>query len=137
VQESGKGRIRGTSSCPTVGTGAISTTGIKVDAGVAKSAAPDNHFAASPDCRVRVSRRGRVGHAGGCPAIRGGVVSATSIAIVKRGVGAGPDHHFAAAPDCRVTDAAERRVGSAGYGPAIVNRIIPAAGVQIDRLDDM
>ena len=29
--------------------------------------APDDHFTASPHCRVIVSRGGRVGGAGGCP----------------------------------------------------------------------
>ena len=32
-------------------------------------AAPDDHFAASPHCRVAVSGSGRVGGAGGCPCI--------------------------------------------------------------------
>ena len=33
------------------------------------NSAPDDHFTAGPDCRVKVSRRGRVGGAGGCPTI--------------------------------------------------------------------
>ena len=45
---------------------------------VAKSA-PDDHFTAGPNCRVIGSRIGRIGGAGGCPAICAGIVSPTSV----------------------------------------------------------
>ena len=41
--------------------------------------APDDHFTASPDCRVNGSGSGRVGRAGGCPTIRAGIVSPASV----------------------------------------------------------
>ena len=44
--------------------------------------APDDHFAAGPDCRVKVSGSGRVGGAGGCPTVRAGIVSAAGVQIV-------------------------------------------------------
>ena len=45
--------------------------------------APDDHFAAGPDCRVNVSGSGRVGGAGGCPAIRAGIVSPAGVKEVS------------------------------------------------------
>ena len=41
--------------------------------------APDDHFAVGPDCRVTVSASGRVGGAGGCPAIGAGIVSPAGV----------------------------------------------------------
>ena len=41
--------------------------------------APDDHFAAGPDCRVKLSGIGRVGGAGGCPTIGAGIVSAAGV----------------------------------------------------------
>ena len=40
---------------------------------------PDDHFTAGPDCRVTLSASGRVGRAGGCPAIRAGIVSPAGV----------------------------------------------------------
>ena len=39
----------------------------------APNSAPDDHFTASPDCRVIGPGRGRVGGAGGCPSVRAGM----------------------------------------------------------------
>ena len=44
---------------------------------------PDDHFTASPDCRVTVSGIGCVGRAGGCPTIRAGIVSAAGVQSLK------------------------------------------------------
>ena len=43
--------------------------------------APDDHFAAGPDCRVRVSGSGRAGGAGGCPTVCAGIVSPAGVQI--------------------------------------------------------
>ena len=68
--------------------------------------APDDHFAAGPDCRVNVSGSGRVdGGAGGCPTVRSGIVSPAGVQKCRCRIPA-PDDHFAAGPDCRVTDRA-------------------------------
>ena len=45
------------------------------------SSAPDDHFTAGPDCRVKVSASGRVGRAGGCPTVRAGIVSPAGVQI--------------------------------------------------------
>ena len=63
--------------------------------------APDDHFAASPDCRVIGSGVGRIGGAGGCPSISAGVILPAGIKSAV-GVGSAPDDHFAAGPHCGV-----------------------------------
>ena len=45
------------------------------------TAAPDDHFAASPHCRVRLSGIGRIGGAGGCPTVGAGIVSSAGVQI--------------------------------------------------------
>ena len=47
----------------------------------AKSA-PNDHFTAGPDCRVRISASGSVSSAGGCPTIRAGIISPAGVQIV-------------------------------------------------------
>jgi hypothetical protein len=42
---------------------------------------PNDHFTARPDCRVNVSRIGRIGGAGGRPAVRNGIVSPAAVHI--------------------------------------------------------
>ena len=65
------------------------------------SSAPDDHFTAGPDCRVKLSGSGRVGGAGGCPTIRARIVSPASVQEVTAVIST-PDDHFTAGPDCRV-----------------------------------
>ena len=42
---------------------------------------PDNHFAASPDCRVLPSSQRPHGGAGGCPTVGAGIVSAAGVQV--------------------------------------------------------
>jgi hypothetical protein len=85
-------------------------------------AAPDNHFAASPDSGVTGSDTRCVCGAGGCPKVCCGIVSAAG-AIG----GYTPDDHFSAGPDCRVTTSGFGRVGSASRCPAICAWIVSRA----------
>ena len=66
--------------------------------------APDNHFTASPYCRVNRSGRGRVGRAGGCPSIsdRDCISPPVFDEFARATVVSAPDDHLAAGPDCRV-----------------------------------
>jgi hypothetical protein len=134
VNLSGKGCVCNTSGYPTVGTTIVPAPVVKVHAGVAEDATPDDHFAAGPYRCVRVSRRGGVGCAGSRPTIASRIVSAASVAIVKRGVDAAPDDHFAAGPYCGVSSTAEYIIRDAGSRPTVRVRIVSAARVQIDRL---
>src|SRR4051812_45651851 len=96
---------------------------------VTKSA-PHDHLTAGPDCRVKGSARGRVGRAGGCPTIRGGIVSTAGVeigAVIK----SAPHDHLAAGPDCRVNASGRGCVGRAGGCPTIRAGIVSPAGVQI------
>ena len=40
------------------------------------ASAPDDHLAAGPNCSVQISRYGRIGGAGGCPAACGRIIAA-------------------------------------------------------------
>ena len=96
-----------------------------------QSSAPDDHFIAGPDRRVKISGIGRVGSAGGCPAIRAGIVSPAS--VDRQGSltsSPAPDDHFIAGPDCGVIESAVGRISGAGSCPTIRAGIISSAGVQ-------
>src|SRR5206468_2377814 len=97
---------------------------------IIKISAPKDHFTAGPDGSVIDSRRRRVGGAGGCPTVGGGIIFAAGVQIAAAPQSA-PDDHFTAGPDCRVSVSAKGRVGSAGGYPAIGARIVSPAGVQI------
>ena len=68
----------------------------------AVTSAPDDHFTASPYCRVTVSGIGRVGGAGGCPTVGAGIISSAGVQKVPLPSHSAPDDHFAAGPHCRV-----------------------------------
>jgi hypothetical protein len=53
-------------------------------------------------CNVLVSRGGRVGGAGGCPAVRGGIISPACVQHSAAGSDSSPDDHLAAGPYRRV-----------------------------------
>ena len=79
---------------------------------------PDDHFIASPHCRVTGSGSGRVGGAGGCPTIRAGIVSPAGVQITADIISS-PDDHFTASPHGCVIASASRRVDSARGCPTI------------------
>ena len=66
------GRVGCASGCPTIGAGIVSASGVEKAAAV--PAAPNDHFTAGPDCRVRSFGHRRVGGAGGCPTIGWGCI---------------------------------------------------------------
>ena len=105
----------------------LSVLGLYLPAGVqiaASLSAPDDHFTASPHCRVTVSGSGRVGGAGGCPTIRVGLYLPP--VFRKLPLISAPHNHFAAGPHCRVTVSCIGRVGGAGGCPTIGARIVSA-----------
>ena len=83
--------------CPTVCAWIVSAAGVQ-----RAFTTPDDHFTASPDCRVTVSCRGRVDGAGGSPAVRARIVSSASVDNAAGRHMSTPDDHFTAGPDCRV-----------------------------------
>ena len=120
----GWGRRRCWRGCRTRCSGAVSPAGVQRAVAIS---APDDHFAAGPDCRVIVSASGRVGGAGGCPTVRAGIVSPAGVKCGR--IVSTPDDHFAAGPDCRVHGSRSGRVGGAGGCPTIRAGIVSAAGV--------
>jgi hypothetical protein len=87
---------------------------------------PDDHFTATPHCRVVLSTSGRVGGAGGRSGIRDGIVSAAGVEIDAK-TDSTPDDHFTASPHCRVIGSPSGRVGRAGGRPAIRAGVISPA----------
>ena len=92
--------------------------------------APDDHFTAGPDCRVRPSGIRRVGSAGRRPKIEIGIVSAAGIES-GCGISSTPDDHIAFSPDCRVTPSSMRRVGIARSRPRICAGVISPTVIEI------
>src|SRR5882724_3972643 len=91
--------------------------------------APDDHFMASPDRRVSVSRIGRIDEVGRYPFICYWSIPATAVEWDKDliggvVVGAAPNNHFTASPYCTVQFSAIRRVSSAGGCPIVSCGII-------------
>src|SRR4029079_5433636 len=84
------------------------------------SSAPDNHFAASPHCRVIYSGFRRVGSAGGCPAIRAGIIPSAGV-YLEIFIRSAPDDHFATSPHCRVRNSGVWGPGEVCWSPCVAN----------------
>src|SRR5439155_7371019 len=76
-----------------------------------------------------------VGGAGGDPAIRAWVISATGVELVAAAEGpngaSAPNDHFAVGPDSCVTVSRFGCVGDAGGCPTILAGVVSPAGVQL------
>jgi len=72
---------------------------------------------------------GRIGGAGGYPAISAGITSPASVKNAA-GVKSAPDDHLTAGPNCRVAVSASGRIGGAGRGPTVGAGIVSPASVQ-------
>ena len=128
VSVSGRGRVAGAGSRPTVGARIISPAGIQI---AAVRSAPDDHFSAGPDCRVARSGVGRVAGAGGHPTVGARIISPAGIKIARQSFTAPDDHlALAAGPHRRVRFSCSRRVGRAGRCPTIGGGIISSSGIQ-------
>ena len=115
---------------PRIGVRIVSSTGVKIHSNtIIKFPSPDDHFAASPDCSVAVSSRGRIIGAGGCPTVRVWIVSSAVVEIVCGGYSS-PNDHFTAGPHRGVTVALQRRAGSTRSCPGIGVWIVSPTGVQ-------
>src|SRR5436190_1095065 len=124
---SSRRHVGGTGGCPTV------CVGIVPSASIGRwPATPNDHFTASPNGSVAVSRVRRVGGAGGCPTVCNGIVSASGVQI-GRGAAAcsAPDDHLTSGPDCCVKAWPIGCVGGAHVCPSVVSGIVSPAGVQM------
>ncbi len=129
VINSGKRHVCRVGGYPTIAAGTVSPACVKIDQRAAENPCPNNHFGASPYSGVRISWGGGIGGAGSHPAIRARVVSAASVAIVKRGIATAPDDHFAAGPYRGVTRTTQHIIRDAGGRPTVCLWIVSAAGV--------
>ena len=102
--------------CPAIGAGIVSAASVCEPDHVIISA-PDDHFAAAPDGRMRLSSRRRTGGAGSCPTVRTRIVSAAR--IQKATTIPAPNHHLSPSPDSRVCGSSRGCVSSAGSCPTV------------------
>src|SRR5207248_11092637 len=84
VTASTSGRVGSVSRCPAIRAGVILPAGIHIAAQKAVISAPDDHFAASPHCRVRNSAVGGAREVGWSPRIAN--TSARGIRYCGKGV---------------------------------------------------
>ena len=131
---SGKRRICRVGGYPTVAAGTVSPACVKIERRAAENPCPNNHFGAGPHRGVGVTWGGGVGGASSDPTIRAWVISAASVAIVRRGIATAPDNHFAAGPYRAVGSTTQYIIRDAGGRPTVRLWIVSAAGIQIDRL---
>ena len=120
VIESGSRCVGGTGGCPTVRTRIISPARVRRAAHGAAGSAPDHHFTASPDSRVKISCRRCVRRACVRPTIACRIVSSTGVPRVI-GIQAAPNDHLTTGPNRGVEVSDSRRIGSAGGCPRIIN----------------
>ena len=111
-------RVGGADGCPTIGAGIVPAA--RVEIGATGAAAPDDHFTAGPDCRVKVSASGCVGRADGCPTIGAGIIPPAGVQSADAAGIPAPDDHFAPGPHRRVLPSGSGRVGGAGWSPDVV-----------------
>jgi hypothetical protein len=90
---------------------------------------PDDHFAASPYCRVVSTTNRWVDRAGSGPTICAGSISAPGVHYADRVIVPSPNDHFAATPHGCVRASTSRRVCHTDGSPTISGGIVPAAAV--------
>jgi len=129
VSGSGIGCAARAGGRPTVRGRVISPASVQIGETPIGGSAPDNHFTASPHCRVNFSASGGASSAGRSPTVDARIVSPASIKIGAAVVSA-PDDHFAAGPHCRVIISGIRRAGDTGRCPTVGAGVISCAGVQ-------
>jgi hypothetical protein len=135
VVPSARRRVGNAGSGPAIRARSIPAASVQpVASTIERIPTPDDHFATCPDCCVTSPGDGRIGGAGGDPAIRSGIISRASVQLVV--VVSTPDNHFTASPNCRVGEACRGRVGNGESCPAIGGGIISPTGVQVTAIRD-
>ena len=130
VKEPGLGREGGGGRCPTVRVGVVSAASVECHRRGPERATPDDHFAARPDCRVKVSGGGRVGCSRRHPTVRSRIVSAAGIEKIRSPDATAPHDHFTASPHRCMLPSGFRRVAHGGHRPTIRAGIVSPATVQ-------
>jgi hypothetical protein len=122
-------RLRSASGHPAVRVRAVSPACVEIRHRAAENPAPNDHLPAGPHRRVRVSRRRCILEARGDPTVGARIVSAASVAIMKRFIHATPDDHFTTGPHRCVVDPAWGYIDKPRGCPTVGAGIISAAGV--------
>jgi hypothetical protein len=114
-------------SCPTIHAWFVSSPSVDIIERLTQ-AAPDDHFATTPDSGVGLSAFWGVCRAGADPVIRHGIVSPAG--VEKGGAGCStPDHHFVACPNGSVIVSSIRCVDRTGSCPGIRNGAISSSSI--------
>lgn len=111
----------------------ISASAVQVAIKLESSTSPDDHFAATPDCRVQVAGSGCTAAGRSSPTVYAGSVAAAIVQNDTREIkiNTAPDDHLVAGPHCRVITSAKGRAASACCRPTVRGGIVPAAGVDV------
>jgi hypothetical protein len=107
---------------PGIGVRIVSSAGVKSVEDV--NASPDDHFAASPNCRMIDAGVRRVDGTGRHPTIRAGIVFPARVNKEASTIFASPDDHFIVAPHCRMRKSSRGRVVGTYSCPTVRVRIV-------------
>ncbi len=99
-----------------------------------RKTAPDDHFTASPDTRVKLSGLRRISGAGGYPAVGAGIISPAGIQVTGVNIESSPGDHFTAGPYRRMRRSWQRCIGDAGSCPGIRTGIVSPTRIKIGHL---
>ena len=132
---SGSRRVGDASGCPTVRARIVSDATVQIlTTGINISSAPNDHFAAGPDCRMVYP--GLISVVGWCPTVGVGIISPAGVSVESDAHLSAPDDHFIARrPHCGMKGSTSRRASCAGGCPTVGAGIIFPAGIQIVRAD--
>ena len=95
---------------------------------IEKEAAPDDHFAAGPYCRVKLPCGGGVGGASRRPRVRGWTVSSAGIEPDAGSISA-PNDHFGAGPHCGEIGSGSGGVDGARSSPTVRGDVVSTARI--------
>src|SRR5437016_545589 len=107
-----RGRIDNGHGPPGVGERIIPTAVVQIQQRAAAAAAPDDHFAPGPGCRMTAAGRRRALDRHDPPGIACRIISEPGIESDIPGADSAPDNHFASGPDGGVAGAWRGRDGS-------------------------
>ena len=110
---------------PSIQLGIVPTAGVQVvGKPIEKIPSPNDHFTASPHCRVDRPATRRIGCARSGPAIHNRIVSTPR--LIEKTV---PNNHLATRPNCRMRISWARCTSSRGSGPTVCSGIVSPAGI--------
>jgi hypothetical protein len=117
----------GTGGChPTIQLGIVPTAAVQVVRNpIEEIPSPNDHFTASPHCRVDSPATRRIGCACSSPAIHNRIIFTPG--LIKKTV---PNDHLATRPNCRMRISGTGGTNRRCSGPTVCSGIVSSAGIQ-------